>query len=109
MRFCPSCNSMISAGKWLCDKCFEKYGRAAPENFTPKEDSVNRPSHYIFGDYELIDIIKAWLKENDISRYESFLWSSLVQYLFRYQKKKGLRDLKKCEFYLRRLLEENGG
>ena len=69
-------------------------------------DPITKPPHYIFGDYEVIDILRAWLTANDCNGYESFLWSSMQQYLFRYKKKRGKEDLKKAEFYLKKLIGE---
>ena len=86
---CPSCKTR---GQWV-----------------PMDDPINSPPYYIFGEYEVIDILRAWIAANEVSGYESFLWASMQQYLFRYKKKRGNEDLKKAEFYLRRLVKENDG
>ena len=70
------------------------------------EDPVNSPAHYKFGQYEVIDIIRAWTSDCGLTPYQAFLWASLQQYLFRFPKKKGPQDLKKADFYLQRLIKE---
>jgi len=71
----------------------------------PKDDPISSPAHYKFGQYEVIHVLRAWLDVNKVSPYEGALWFSLMQYAFRYNKKKGLQDLKKAEFYLNKLIE----
>lgn len=58
-------------------------------------DMVNRPPHYTFGKYEVIDVLEDW----DLS---PLLWQ-VVKYVSR-AKHKGneLQDLKKAQFYLNR-------
>jgi len=72
----------------------------------PKDDPISSPAHYKFGQYEVIDIIKAWTLDCGLTPYQAFLWASLQQYLFRFPKKKGPQDLKKADFYLQRLIKE---
>ena len=69
-----------------------------------QDDPINSPPHYIFGPYETIDIIEAWLRANDIGEPAALSWGSMVQYIFRYHKKKGKQDLEKAKFYLERLI-----
>ena len=44
------------------------------------EDMVNRPPHYRFGGYELLDIIKAKLRESKMDAVQAALWIQLIQY-----------------------------
>ena len=74
--------------------------------WVPMDDPINSPAHYKFGDYELIDIIRAWSSDCGLTQYQLFLWASMQQYLFRFPKKKGPQDLKKADFYLQRLIKE---
>ena len=91
---CPECNFTAPNNFWIMEdpKCVI--------------DPINHPRHYVFGDYEVIDIIKAWTSDCGLTPYQAFLWASLQQYLFRFPKKKGPQDLKKADFYLQRLIKE---
>lgn len=62
-----------------------------------KQDNVNKPSHYAQGGIEPIDYILA----NEMN----FLEGNVIKYVTRYKHKNGLEDLKKAEFYLKKLIE----
>lgn len=68
----------------------------------PSHDPVNHPSHYVAGKFEVIDIVEAY----DLS----FCEGNALKYLLRWRRKDGLQDLKKCAWYINRLIsnEENG-
>ena len=65
-------------------------------------DSIN-PDHYKSGDIECIDAIKASL---DKQQFKGYLKASIIKYLWRYEKKNGLEDLQKAEWFLQRLIKE---
>lgn len=67
-----------------------------------KSDSVNRPAHYCRGGLECIEVIKAELTPE---QYIGYLYGNVTKYLWRYQYKNGLEDLKKAAHYLRWLQE----
>jgi len=74
---------------------------------TPKivEDTVNHPSHYVeTGGVECIEAIEAQLTTEE---YEGYLRGNCVKYLWRWKNKGGVQDLKKCKWYLERLIEIN--
>ena len=73
----------------------------------PKEDNVNRPEHYRVGEVEAIDYIAQQLGTG----VKDYLLGNVHKYLHRHRfKGQALEDLKKAEWYLRRLLmEEQGG
>ena len=76
------------------------------EKYT-SEEMVNRPPHYRFGGYELLDIIKAKLRESKMDAVQAALWIQLIQYLFRFDVKgKPFDDLNKAKFYLNDLYKE---
>ena len=76
------------------------------EKYT-SEDMVNRPPHYRFGGYELLEVMKAKLRESKMDAVQSALWIQLVQYLFRFDMKgKPFEDLNKAKFYLNDLYKE---
>lgn len=72
-------------------------------------DDVNHPEHYqnIAG-VEAIDILNDVVKDLP-GKQASMLWNTL-KYLFRFQKKNGVEDLKKAQNYLKWLIDitENG-
>ena len=68
-----------------------------------KEDMVNHPSHYTdTGSIECIEAIEAQLTHEE---YEGFLRGNCAKYLWRWKNKGGVQDLKKCKWYLERLIE----
>jgi len=68
-----------------------------------KEDVVNHPSHYTdTGSIECIEAIEAQLTHEE---YEGFLRGNCTKYLWRWKNKGGVEDLKKCKWYLERLIE----
>ncbi len=73
----------------------------------PKEDNVNMPEHYRVGEVEAIDYIAQQLGVG----VKDYLLGNVHKYLHRHRfKGQALEDLKKAEWYLRRLLmEEQGG
>ena len=66
-------------------------------------DNVNKPSHYNKGKYEAIDIILDVVKE--LPGDQAALVSNILKYVIRYPYKNGLEDLKKCQWYLNKLIE----
>lgn len=64
---------------------------------TPYEDLVNSPSHYTQGKIEVIDFIT--------DQRMSYMQGNVVKYISRYKYKNGLEDLRKAEWYIRKLIE----
>lgn len=76
------------------------------EYVEPAEDSdpVNRPSHYTEGGIECIDAIKASMSTES---FLGFLKGNVQKYMWRYEKKVApVEDLKKAQWYLSKLIEE---
>jgi hypothetical protein len=65
-------------------------------------DSVNKPPHYQ-GDIECIDAIKASMSN---SQFIGYLKGNIQKYIWRYDRKNGVEDLKKAQWYLDRLIKE---
>ena len=63
-------------------------------------DPIN-PSHYTTGAIECIEAIEASMTAES---FKGFLKGNCIKYLFRYEKKNGVEDLKKCEWYLNHLI-----
>lgn len=69
-----------------------------------RSDSVNRPSHYCKGGVECIDAIKASMTPE---AFMGFCKGNVMKYVYRYESKgKPSEDLRKAEWYLKRLIME---
>lgn len=66
------------------------------------EDVVNHPTHYTQGDIECIDALRAALGEEG---FKGYCRGCCLKYLWRTEHKNGVEDLKKCAWYLQRLIE----
>ena len=66
-------------------------------------DPVNHPHHYTAGGIECIEAIKASMTAIEFAGY---LKGNCMKYLWRYQNKGGQESLRKCEWYLKRLIAE---
>jgi hypothetical protein len=64
------------------------------------KDPVNSPTHYTTGDIECIEAIKSMLTPDE---YIGYLRGNSLKYRWRFRYKNGLEDLKKAEWYERRL------
>ena len=67
------------------------------------EDNVNHPSHYTQGGIECIEAIKASMTA---SEFRGYLKGNAMKYMWRYQLKNGVEDLRKAQWYLNRLIGE---
>lgn len=59
-------------------------------------DMVNQPPHYVRLNPEPVDVIEKWEL--------GFSEGQILKYLSRWRYKNGIEDLKKCRFYLDRLI-----
>ena len=62
---------------------------------------VERPPHYNQGGIECIDYIKQQLGDNVTGYYQG----NVIKYLHRFRYKNGVEDLRKCRWYLDKLIE----
>ncbi len=65
-------------------------------------DFINSPPHYIKGGLEVIDILQAKLSHEALIGY---ITGNILKYIFRYQDKNGVHDLKKARWYLEKLID----
>ena len=65
-------------------------------------DVVNKPSHYQ-GEIECIECINASMTYEE---FKGYLRGNSFKYLWRYNRKNGLEDLQKAQWYLERLQKE---
>lgn len=69
-----------------------------------KADPVEQPDHYNKGAIEAIEAIKASMPE---SEFKGYLKGNALKYLWRYDYKgKPVEDLRKCRWYIERLIQE---
>ena len=73
-------------------------------NKEPNVDMVNHPSHYNQGGIECIDCIKSAIVGK--VGIEAFCVGNAIKYLFRYEEKNGIEDVKKARRYIDRLIKE---
>lgn len=63
-------------------------------------DKIN-PTHYK-GTIECIDAIESTMSKE---AFRGYLKGNVLKYMWRYEKKNGVEDLQKAEWYLKRLIE----
>ena len=67
-------------------------------------DMVNHPQHYTQGGIECIDALKAaTVGKRGI---EAVCVANVIKYLWRYEEKNGIEDIRKAKWYIERLLKE---
>ena len=73
-------------------------------NKEPNIDMVNHPAHYTQGGIECIDALKsATVSKTGI---EAVCTANVIKYLWRYEEKNGIEDVKKARWYIDRLIKE---
>ena len=73
-------------------------------NKEPNSDMVNHPSHYTQGGIECIDALKAATVSK--TGIEAVCTANAIKYLWRYEEKNGIEDVKKARWYIDRLIKE---
>jgi len=64
-------------------------------------DVVNKPKHYNQGSVECLEAIEASMTKE---QFVGYLKGNIQKYLWRFEHKNGIEDLKKAEFYLNKLI-----
>jgi hypothetical protein len=64
-------------------------------------DPVNNPLHYSSGGVEAIEALEACMTPE---AFRGFLKGNVIKYVWRYENKNGLEDLKKAKWYLKALI-----
>lgn len=98
----------------MLDKCYDwlkDISRGAFENAENEccgkehnADMVNHPSHYTQGGIECIDALKAATVSK--TGIEAVCTANAIKYLWRYEEKNGIEDVKKAKWYIDRLIKE---
>jgi hypothetical protein len=70
-------------------------------------DVVNKPPHYQ-GEVEAIDSIKSSMS---YEAFKGYLQGNALKYVIRFDRKNGVEDLRKAEWYINRLIKhiDNNG
>lgn len=96
----------IDGRTWTIDDSYDFYSLAnenEPVEMT-LDDKVNHPSHYTYGDIEIIDIIEQVTK--DYKPELAFAIGNAIKYISRANRKNGKEDLDKARWYLNRAFEK---
>ena len=94
----------------MLDKCYswlKEINSTACENAEAEccdIDMVNHPSHYTQGGIECIDALKAATVSK--KGIEAVCTANVIKYLWRYEEKNGIEDVKKARWYIDRLIKE---
>lgn len=96
----------IDGRTWTIDDSYDFYSLAnenEPVEMT-LDDKVNRPSHYTYGDIEIIDFIEQVTR--DYKPELAFAIGNAIKYISRANRKNGKEDLDKARWYLNRAFEK---
>ncbi|WP_462130429.1 DUF3310 domain-containing protein [Staphylococcus epidermidis] len=96
----------IDGRTWTIDDSYDFYSLANGNEETQKtlDDKVSRPSHYTYGDIEIIDFIEQVTK--DYKPELAFAIGNAIKYISRANRKNGKEDLDKARWYLNRAYEK---
>ena len=117
VKFCDDCHGcnicllekfsggvMCDFDKWSNDKLAIAYDHVYKNMDENVQDMVNHPQHYTQGGIECIDALKAaTVGKRGI---EAVCVANVIKYLWRYEEKNGIEDVRKAKWYIERLLKE---
>ena len=99
-KFSDTCNF----NRWSDDKLAIAYDHVYKNMDENVPDMVNHPQHYTQGGIECIDALKAaTVGKRGI---EAVCVANVIKYLWRYEEKNGIEDIRKAKWYIERLLKE---
>ena len=99
-KFSDGCNF----NRWSDDKLAIAYDHVYKNMDENVPDMVNHPQHYTQGGIECIDALKAaTVGKRGI---EAVCVANVIKYLWRYEEKNGIEDVRKAKWYIERLLKE---
>lgn len=116
-KFCDDCHGcnicllekfsggvMCDFDEWSDDKLAIAYDHVYKNMDENVPDMVNHPQHYTQGGIECIDALKAaTVGKRGI---EAVCVANVIKYLWRYEEKNGIEDVRKAKWYIERLLME---
>ena len=87
-------------GVYMARRMKEEQAKIQSDNIE-MEDMVNHPIHYNKAGIETIDAIEAATTKG----FKYYLQGNILKYIWRYEYKNGVEDLKKARWYLDKLIE----
>ena len=117
VKFCDECHGcnicllekfsggvMCDFDEWSDDKLAIAYDHVYKNMDGNVPDMVNHPQHYTQGGIECIDALKAaTVGKRGI---EAVCVANVIKYLWRYEEKNGIEDVKKARWYIDKLIRE---
>ena len=117
VKFCDECHGcnicllekfsggvMCDFDEWSDDELAIAYDHVYKNMDENVPDMVNHPQHYTQGGIECIDALKAaTVGKRGI---EAVCVANVIKYLWRYEEKNGIEDVRKAKWYIERLLME---
>ena len=96
----------IDGRTWTIDDSYDFYSLPNGNEGTKKtlDDKFNHPSHYTYGEIEIIDFIEQVTK--DYKPELAFAIGNAIKYISRANRKNGKEDLDKARWYLNRAFEK---
>ncbi|QDX06964.1 DUF3310 domain-containing protein [Staphylococcus saprophyticus] len=96
----------IDGRTWTIDDSYDFYSLPNGNEVTKKtlDDKVNHPTHYTYGNIEIIDFIEQVTK--DYKPELAFAIGNAIKYISRANRKNGKEDLDKARWYLNRAFEK---
>lgn len=91
---------------WTIDDCYDFYSLPNGNEETKKalDDKVSRPSHYTYGDIEVIDYCDQVCKQYS-PELAPYVFNA-IKYLSRANHKGGREDIGKAKYYVQRLFDK---
>ncbi|AUJ73381.1 hypothetical protein SE1UMMC_03055 [Staphylococcus epidermidis] len=96
----------IDGRTWTIDDCYDFYSLPNGNEGTKKtlDDKVNRPTHYTYGDIEVIDYCDQVCKQYS-PELAPYVFNA-IKYLSRANHKGGREDIGKAKYYVQRLFDK---
>ncbi|MEL1210669.1 DUF3310 domain-containing protein [Staphylococcus epidermidis] len=96
----------IDGRTWTIDDCYDFYSLPNGNEGTKKtlDDKVNHPSHYTYGDIEVIDYCDQVCKQYS-PELAPYVFNA-IKYLSRANHKGGREDIGKAKYYVQRLFDK---
>ncbi|MCC2092035.1 DUF3310 domain-containing protein [Staphylococcus epidermidis] len=96
----------IDGRTWTIDDCYDFYSLPNGNEGTKKtlDDKVNRPTHYTYGDIEVIDCCDQVCKQYP-PELAPYVFNA-IKYLSRANHKGGREDIGKAKYYVQRLFDK---
>ena len=99
---CSDCKHCVGRREHFTPYYTDKSAENSPVNPPKTGEEINHPTRYAGGKYECIDVMTDVFGEEAV---RNFCKLNAFKYLWREQNKNGVEDLKKCAWYLDKLIE----